>query len=391
MLRIPISYHLRSIWARLPQTSVAILGIAGVVAVFIATLALANGFEAALSSSGSPENAMVRRGGSNSEMESSIELNALRIVSDFPEIQTSTEGQPMVSAEVVVIAALPLITTGTDANVQVRGVSASALSIRPKLQIIEGRSFTPGLPELLVGKNARSAYSGLKIGELLPLGGQKWRVVGTFDSGGSAFDSEIWCDAMILNQAYSRPTNLYQSITLRLSPSAQLETLGERIAADPRLDLTIERETAYYDRQSQMLSSLIRVLGFMVANIMAVGAIFGALNTMFASMAERSSEIATLRAIGYQRIQIIASFTLESMLIALIGSILGCLLVTPLNGFTTSTINWSTFSHMAFAFRVTPTLYLSGILFGLGMGLIGGLIPSIVTARKPIALVLRGL
>jgi putative ABC transport system permease protein len=300
-------------------------------------------------------------------------------------------GQPLVSPEAVVIAGFNLRTTHTNANVQVRGVSEETLKVRPNIKIIEGRFFQPGLAELVIGKNVESTYEGLEFGKPINFGGQTWNVVGVFDAGGSAFDSEVWADSRVLNQVYKRPENLYQSVTVRLDSPAAYNQLKDALTADPKLTVEVDRELDYYARQSQVLTTLITVLGGLVAVIMGIGAVIGALNTMYSAVSERSREIATMRAIGFAGSSIAISFVFEALIIAFIGGLLGCLFVLPLNGYTTGTMNMQTFSHMAFAFKVTPPLLIAGIIFALLMGIVGGLPPAIRAARRPIALALREL
>jgi putative ABC transport system permease protein len=391
IVAIPLSYNLRSAVARWPSALVSVLGIAGTVGVFVAMLSMARGFEATLVSSGSSQNAMILRSGADSEMVSAISLEEVRAIGDAPEVARDAGGVPLVSAEVVVVAAFQLASSGTDANVQVRGVSPSALAVRPTARVTDGRFFRPGLAELVVGRNAAAIYRGLALGDAVDFGGQTWQVVGIMDSGGSAFDSELWCDAAVLNQVFDRPENIYQSVTARLASEDRFNELKDRLTADPRLTVQVERETAYYARQSRVVTTLIRVLGFLVAAVMAVGAVFGALNTMYSAVAARSREIATMRALGFGGGSVVLSFVIESLLIAVVGGALGCLAVLPLNGFTTGTINWQTFSHLAFAFRVTPGLMLAGLAFALLMGFAGGVFPALRAARMSIARALREL
>lgn len=389
-MAIPIVYNLRSVRARWVSAIVAVLGIAGTVGVFIAMLSLARGFKATVVGSGSAENALIRRAGSTGEIDGSIPLEQVRVIQDAPGIARDGD-QPLVSPEVVVIAAFPLKATGTDANVQVRGVSPNALKVRKNVRMVEGRFFQPGLNELIVGKNVPSTYAGLNLGDTIRFGGGNWNVVGVFDAGGSAFDSEVWCDARVLSQVYKRPENIFSSITVRLTSPAALSQLKDAITADPRMQVQVDREIDYYEKQSRGLTTLITVLGTLVAGVMGIGAIFGALNTMYSAVSERSREIATMRAIGFGAAAIIFSFIFEALFISLIGGIVGCVAVLPLNGFTTSTMNMQTFSHLAFAFRVTPLLLAIGIGFALLMGLVGGVPPAIRAARRPVVLALREL
>jgi putative ABC transport system permease protein len=389
-MALPLIYNLESVRVRWASTVVAVLGIAGSVGVFVAMLALARGFQAAMVSSGSERNAMVRRAGATSEMDSAITLEQLRAIEDSAEVMRGADG-PLVSPEVVVVAALPLKKTGTDANVQLRGVSLKALAVHDKVKIVDGRFFTPGLFELAVGRNAKDAYRGVAVGDEVKLGGTVWKVVGSFDAGGSAFDSEIWCDANLLNSTYQRPTGIHQSVAARLVGHDAVAPLERRFAADPRMKVRVERETDYYRRASQQLTTFITVLGTLVALVMALGAVFAALNTMYSAVAERSREIATIRALGFGEGSVVLSFVIEAMLVALAGGIVGCLAALPLNGLVTQTMNFQTFSHLSFAFRVTPAVVGWGIAFALLMGLVGGLPPAIRAARVPVVVALRDL
>lgn len=389
-MALPLIYNLESVRVRWTSTVVAVLGIAGSVGVFVAMLALARGFQAALISSGSDQNAMVRRAGATSEMDSAITLEQLRAIEDAGEVMRGADG-PLVSPEVVVVAALPLDKTGTDANVQIRGVSPRALAVHDKVKIVEGRFFTPGLFELVVGKNAKDAYRGVSVGDTVKLGGAGWKVVGSFDAGGSAFDSEIWSDANLLNATYQRPTGIHQSVAARLVGRDAVEPLERRLAADPRMKVRVDRETEYYRRASQQMTTFIQVLGTLVALVMALGAVFAALNTMYSAVAERSREIATIRALGFGEGAVVLSFVIEALLVALAGGIVGCLAALPLNGLVTQTMNFQTFSHLSFAFRITPVVVGWGIVFALLMGLVGGLPPAVRAARVPVVVALRDL
>jgi putative ABC transport system permease protein len=389
-MAIPFIYNLRSLRARWTSTIVAILGIAGTVGVFIAMLSLARGFQATLVASGSAANAIVRRAGATSEMDSMIALDQVRVIEDAPGVARGGVA-PLVSSEVVVVAIFPLQSTGTDANVQVRGVSANALKVRDGIALAAGRFFEPGLAELVVGRNVASSYAGFELGNTVRFGGGSWTVVGVFDAGGSAFDSELWCDANVLSQVFQRPRNLFQSVTVRLTSPDALGQFKDTLTADPRLTVQVDREIDYYAKQSRQLTTLITVLGSIVALVMGVGAIFAALNTMYSAVTERSREIATMRALGFGSGSVVLSFIVEALCIAAVGGVLGCVAVLPLNGLTTGTINWQTFSHLAFAFRITPLLLAAGLGFALLMGLVGGVPPAIRAARQPIAIALREL
>jgi putative ABC transport system permease protein len=387
---IPIIYNVRSVRARWTSSIVAVLGIAGTVGVLLAMLAMADGFRHTLVASGSPSNALIMRAGSNTEMVGAVLLDQVQIIQSAPGAARGPDG-PLVSPEVVVIAPLPMKQTGTDANAQVRGVSSKALEVRPFVHIIAGRFFTPGLDEIVVGKNAESSYAGLDLGSSVRISGVTWKVVGIFDAGGSAFDSEVWCDAALLDQAYNRPTSAFQSVTVHLPSPGDFPKFKDALTSDPRLTVSVDREQDYYEKQSEALAHFITVMGSFVAIVMGIGAVFGALNTMYSAVSERSREVAALRALGFSGSSVVLSFVFEALFIALVGGVVGCLFVIPLNSYTVGTLNWQTFSHVSFSFRLTPTLFAIGICFSLFMGLIGGVPPAIRAARMPIAAALREL
>jgi putative ABC transport system permease protein len=388
---VPISYNFRSIRARWPSTIVAILGIAGTVGVFVAMLSMARGFRATMVASGSPGNALVMRAGSSSEMMGGISLDSIRVLQDKPGVARDSAGAALLTQDVVGVVALPLVSTGTDANVQVRGVSPNVLQIRTFVKIAEGRMFQPGLAELVVGENASKTYAGLKIGNTLNFAGGRWQIVGIFDAGGSAFDSEVWSDSKTLNQVLQRPPNIFQSATIHLASPEEFQTFKDAVISDPQMNVDVVREIDYYAKQSTTMSKLITGVGGIIATIMAFGAIFGALNTMYSAVAERGREIATMRALGFSSWNVLLSFLFEALLISIIGGVIGCISVIPLNGFTTSTMNFQTFSNLAFAFKITFDLLLMGILFALVMGVLGGLLPAIRASIRPVAVALREL
>lgn len=375
---------------RLTATLVAVLGIAGVVAVFLAMLSMARGLYETMKASGSIENALVLRGGAVSEIQSAVRLEQVRVIGDAAGIARDTKGSPIISPEVVVNATLPKAGSGDETACLIRGVSPKALQVRDTIRLVQGRFITPGAAEVFVGKNAAELYN-TAAGKTVFFGEQRWTVAGIFDAGGSTFDSEIWCDATLLNQAYKRPVDIFQSVTVKLSSAEAFGALKNTLTTDPRLTVDVEREITYYENQSKPITTFIRVIGSLIAFIMAIGAIFAALNTMYAAVGARSAEIATMRALGFVGGNIVLSFLFESLLIAFCGGVLGCLLILPLNGYTASTTNMSTFSHLVFAFRVTPVLMAQGIMFALIMGFFGGLFPALRAARQPIAATLRGM
>jgi putative ABC transport system permease protein len=389
-MAIPIVYNFRSVKSRWTSTIVAVVGIAGTVGVFIAMLSLARGFRATLVSSGSEDNAIVTRAGATSEMTSGVGLDSVKILQDAPGIARGADG-PLLTPEDVLIAPIPLRSTGTDANVQIRGVSPNVLAIRRQIKIIDGRVFQPGLSELIIGKNATTTYSGLTLGNTISLGSVRWQIVGVFDAGGSAFDSEVWGDAHLISGAFKRPDTFFQSVTVHLSSPGALQQFKDAVTSDPRLKVDVTREIDYYSKQSTRMTALITRLGGFVAAIMAIGAIFGALNTMYSAVAERGREIATMRALGFGSTSVVLSFLFEALLISFVGGLLGCLAVLPLNGLTTGAMNWQTFSHLAFAFKITPVLLVIGVVFALAMGVLGGMPPAIRAASRPVAHALRDL
>jgi putative ABC transport system permease protein len=389
-MAIPVVYNFRSVKARWTSAIVAVLGIAGTVGVFIAMLSLARGFRATLVSSGSYDNALVLRAGSTSEMTGAVPLESSKILQDAPGV-ARVVGGPLITTEAELVAPIPMVATGTDANVQVRGVSPNVLAIRNNVKIAEGRMFQPGLSEVIVGKNATKSYKNLGLGDTLSMGDTQWKVVGVFDAGGSAFDSEVWCDAHLLNGAFKRPEDSYQSVTVHLASANSFEQFKDFVTADPRLNVDVTREIDYYSKQSTRMTQLITILGGLVAAVMAIGAIFGALNTMYSAVAERGREIATMRALGFGAAAVVFSFLIEALLISFVGGALGAAAVLPLNGLTTGAMNWQTFSHMEFAFKITPILLLSGLIFALVMGVLGGLPPAVRAAQRPVATALREL
>jgi putative ABC transport system permease protein len=388
---VPVSYNFRSIRARWTSTIVAILGIAGTVGVFVAMLSLARGFKATLVASGSRDNALIMRAGSSSEMMGGITLESIKVLQDAPGIARDSSGGPLLTQEVVGVMPFPLIKTGTDANVQVRGGSPNVLEIRKFVKIKQGRMFQAGLNELVVGSNATKTYSGLTQGNKVDFAGGHWEIVGIFDAGGSAFDSEVWCDAKIFNQVLQRPPNIFQSATVHLQSVDTFQSFKDAVTADPRMNVDVVREVDYYAKQSTTMTRLITVLGGLVAGIMAIGAVFGALNTMYSAVSERGREIATMRAVGFSSWMVILSFLFEALLISFLGGVIGCLVVLPLHGLTTNTMNFQTFSNLAFAFKITFDLLVMGVIFALVMGVLGGLLPAIRAAVQPVAVALREL
>jgi putative ABC transport system permease protein len=382
----------RTIPERRGASLATVFGIAGVVAVFVAVLSIGEGFRKTLRSAGSPENAMVLRSGSDSEMMSVLVGNSIEIIAQAPGVaRGSVDGaeMPLSSAELFVIVDVPKRSTGTPANVPLRGVQPAAFATRPELRITAGRKFEWGKNEVLVGEGARRQFAGLEVGSKLQWGRNEWTVVGTFAAGGALWESEIWTDARVLQPAYNRG-NSFQTVIARLESPDAFDRFKDALTTDPRLDVQVLRETEYYANQGRTLNAIIRYLGSTVSLLMAVGAVFGALNTMYSAVASRTREVATLRALGFGAGAVVISVLAEAMLLAAAGGTLGAFAAWAFfDGYRTSTLNWDTFSQVTFAFEVTPTLLVQGTLFALVLGLVGGLLPALRAARLPVTAALR--
>ena len=373
---------------RLGGTSVIVVGIGGVVGVLIALLAMAQGFQATLRQAGADDAAIVLRAGANAELSSGIDRSTATLIAQAPGILHDARDVPIASAEVVVVANLPKRSTGTDANVEVRGVGPRVWALRPEVHFIAGRRFRPGLRELVVGKGALGQFAGLALGSTVRLNNQSWKVVGIFASG-DTHESELWGDAESVASAYRR--NGFQSVTVRLIGPAAIGRLEQSLTDDPRLKVDVQTTREYYTKQSQRLTRTIRTLGTGVAVIMAIGAVFGALNTMYAAVASRAREVATLRALGFPGVAVVVGVLLEAMLLALLGGALGAgLAYAAFNGYTVSTLG-SNFSQVVFQFRVTPELLLRGMQWSLAIGFVGGLFPALRAASIPVTVALREL
>ena len=381
---------LRSISQRLGSSVVAIVGIGGVVIVFTGVLSIAEGFRAAMKGTGDPQTVIVLRSGSDTEMTSGFGGEDARLISEAPGLEQGPQGVHA-SPELFVIVGHPLKRSGTDANVPLRGVTTAALNVRPKTRIVEGRMFQPGTNEIVVGRAASRQFVGLTIGTPVRWGDSSWKVVGIFDAGGSVAESELWCDAKVLQGAYRRG-NSYQSVYARLASVDSFQTFKDALTTNPRLNVTVIREPDYYSQQSQVLQTVIRTIGVSIAALMALGAIFGALNTMYSAVANRTREIATLRALGFGSGPVVVSVLVEAILLSVVGGVIGGGLAwIAFDGFQTATMNWQSFSQVAFAFAVTPQLLGLGLLFAVIMGFLGGLFPAIRAARLPVVTALRQL
>ena len=384
------SVTLRSIGQRLGSSSVAIIGIAGVVIVFTAVLSIAEGFQAAMSGKGDPLRVLILRSGADTELTSGLGGEDVRTIVDAPGLERSAEG-PVASPELFVIVGHPLKRSGTDANVPLRGISPAALKVRPEVKIVEGRMFQAGTNEIIVGRAASQQFDGLYVGRSVRWGESSWQVVGIFDAGGSVAESELWCDARVLQPAYRRG-NSYQSVLARVASADSFQLLKDSLTSDPRLQVTVVRERDYYAEQSRVMQMIIRTIGMGIAALMGLGAIFGAVNTMYSAVSSRTREIATLRALGFGRTPVVISVLIEAVILSLIGGALGGALAwIAFDGYQTATMNWQSFSQVAFAFAVTPALLGQALTYAVVMGLLGGLFPAWRAARLPVVTALRQL
>ncbi len=374
---------------RLGSSSVVVVGIAGVVGVLVALLAMAAGFAATLRQSGSEDTAIVLRAGAQTELNSVIDHDTVALIAQLPMVRHTAAGQPIASSELVVVAALPKRSTGLDANVEVRGVSERAWELRPKLRLVAGRKFSPGLRELIVGKRAREQFAGVAIGSTLKLNGEPWQVVGEFESGDAA-ESDLWGDVEVVGPTYRRGSSS-TSVTVQLTDASAFEAFKAALATDPRVKVDVKTTRAYFSDQSAQLTKLIDVLGTSIGLIMAIGAVFGALNSMYAAVAARTREIATLRAVGFRALPVVVSVMLETMLLATLGGAVGAAIAWLLfNNYTASTLG-ANFTQIVFAFQVTPELLWRGLKWALAIGLLGGLFPALRAARMSVTEGLREL
>jgi putative ABC transport system permease protein len=384
------SMNLRNMSQRAASSIVALVGIAGVVTVLIGVLSIAEGFRAVLEISGSPQVAIVLRSGATDEMGSGLSLDQIKTISDSKNVLHDEQGA-MVSPELYVVVDVPLISTGTAANVPLRGVGPQAAKLRGGFRIIEGANFTPGKFEVVVGKGASLQFAGLKVGSQLRWGTTNWTVTGIFEDRGSVAESEVWTDASVLQNAYNRG-NSYQSMRVKLTSPNAMQAFKDELTSDPRLNVRVFSEKQYYEEQSRVLVTLVSTIGKSIAVLMGLGAIFAALNTMYSAVSARTREIATLRALGFGASPVIVSVLTEALLIGLIGGAVGAVVsYFAFNGLRTSTMNFATFSQLTFAFTVTPALLVQGLTYALILGFIGGLLPSLRAAKLPITTGLREL
>lgn len=383
-----VLFNLKTVPQRLGFSASAIFGIAGVVAVMVGVLSIAEGILRTMENSAVPGSVIVLRSGADSEMMSGLAGDDTRLIAQGPGIARNDQGA-LASPELFVIINLPKRNTGTDANVPLRGVTRTAFAVRDGFEMVEGRLFEWGLNEVIVGVGAQREFEGLDIGSTIEVAKEQWPVVGVFRAGGSLAETEIWVDASVLQPAYRRG-NSYQSVYAKLESPGAFQEFKDALTSDPRLNVKAMRQSDYYAEQSAVLYNLITGLGSLIAVIMGLGAMFGALNTMYTAVASRGREMATLRALGFQPGPVVIAVLIESLLLALVGGLIGAVLAWwAFDGFRAATLNFSSFSQIAFAFDVSPALLIRGVSFALVIGLIGGLFPAVRAARQPVSEALR--
>ena len=386
-MKIPLSYVFRNLWTRKLTTLLTAGGMALVVFVFAAVLMLDAGLRKTLVGTGSWDNAVLLRPASQTEIQSAVYRDQASLVETLPDVARGAGGEPLVSKETLVLIAIPKRGSDKPANLVVRGMPAMGVLLRPQVRLVEGRMFRPGSSEVVVGRAIADGFDGTGIGERLRFAGREWTIVGTFDAAKSGFDSEIWGDVDQMLQAFRR--SAYSSVLVRLAGVDRFESFRDRIAADQRLILEVRQEPAYYQEQSKSLSIFISYLGIALSVIFSIGAMIGAMITMYAAVANRSAEIGTLRALGFRRSSILAAFLVESLMLSLVGGVAGLVLASFLQAFTITTMNWQSFSQLAFGFHLTPGIAGATLLFALAMGLAGGFLPSVRAARLEIVDSLR--
>ena len=387
-MALPISYNVRSLIVRWKVTLLAIGGIALVVTVLVVLSAMANGFLQTLSATGNPANAIVVQRGSGSELTSFFSREHRNLIEADARIARGADGLPLTSPEIVIVANLKRKADGEPTNVTVRGVTPNAFKIRSGVKIVEGRAFTPGLGEVIVGEKIARRIAGLDLGRTLKIQSRDWEVVGWFTASDGAFESEIWGDSEVMGPAFRRGGG-QNSLTVRLADPSTRKAFDEDWRKNPQMQVQADGEREYYASQSGPVRGPLLALAGFVSVVMGIGAVFGAMNTMYAIVAARTREVGTLRALGFSRRSILTSFLIESLFLSLAGGVIGCLLAFPMNGFTTGTGQTASFSEVAFAFRISSGSLVTGILFALMMGFFGGLLPAFRAARLPITSALR--
>ena len=388
-MALPISYNIRSLIARWKITLLAIFGIGCVVAVFMVLLAMVSGFRTVLRATGNPRNGVVAQRGSMSELTSWINHDPANFITADDRIARNSSGQPMASCEMVVITNLPKRETGQPANVTVRGVTQNAFEVRNGMHIVKGRNFQPGLNEVVVGQKIHDRVTGVEIGDKLRMQKRDWEVVGIFDAQGSSFESEIWADFNSAGQAFGRAGGGCSSLTVRLRDVAALPAFDHELQLNPNFQVALTPEIKYYEDQAGPVAGPLMAFAVFVAIVMGIGAVFGAMNTMYAIVAARTREVATLRALGFSRFSVLFAFVTESVFLSLVGGALGCALAMFANGYTAGTGQTASFSEIAFAFHITSGDIIAGMVFAGLMGIAGGLLPALRAARMPITAALR--
>lgn len=384
---IPFSYIVRNLWVRKVTTLLTAGGMALVVFVFAAVLMLSEGLKKTLVATGSPENVVIIRRSAETEVQSSVYRDQASLVASIPEIAYGPGGARMVSKEVLVLMVLPKRGTSSPSNVTIRGLSEMGPALRPQVRLVEGRMFRPGTSEIIAGAKIAEGFQGAGLGETIKLGIQEWKVVGVFDAGKTGFASEIWGDADQMMQAFRRDS--YSSVIFRLSDPGSFLRVKKRLEDDRRLTVEAEREPQFYARQSELMANFLNVLGTILSTIFSIGAIIGAMITMYAAVANRTAEIGTLRALGFRRHDILTAFLVESLLLSLLGGVIGLVMASFMQAFTVSTMNWQTFAELAFSFTMNAGVVVQGLLFALIMGLAGGFLPAVRAARLNIVDALR--
>ncbi|HWK12286.1 MAG TPA: ABC transporter permease [Vicinamibacterales bacterium] len=383
--------NIRSIRARLGSSSVAVIGIAGVVLVFVAVLSIAEGVAATMKASGDPNTVMILRAGSDTEMTSGLAGDSVRVIQDAPGVARDASGTPLTSPELFVVVDHPLKRSGSAANVPLRGVTPEAFKVHDRLRIVEGRNLEFGRNEVIAGRAAQRQFVGLNVGTTLKWGQNTWTLVGIFDDGGSVAESEIWCDVKVLQPAYRRG-NSYQSVYAKLASADAFQQLKDSLTSNPQLTVSAMRAPEYYASQTETLQTIIKTIGGIIAILMGIGAIFGAVITMYTAVASRTREIATLRALGFGSFPVVVSVIVEASCLALVGGLIGgAIAYLAFNGYETATMNFQSFSQIAFKFAVTPQLLATALFYALVMGVLGGLLPAIRAARLPVVTALREL
>lgn len=386
-MAVPVSYSFRNLWTRRLTTILTASGMALVVFVFASVLMLAEGLRKTLIDTGSYDNVVVIRKGSQSEMQSGVDRVQASIVETDPGITTGAGGKPFMAKELVVIATLPKRGSDKPAMITIRGTGEFSIALRPQVRLVEGRMPRPGSSEIIAGQSVAKRFRGAGMGETLRFAMRDWAVVGVFDAGKTGYSSEIWGDVDQLMQAFRRPA--YSSVLFKLRDSSGFLKVKERVESDPRLTLEAKRETKYYADQSEMMAKFLRILGISLTIIFSLGAMIGAMITMYAAVANRTNEIGTLRALGFQRRSILVAFLIESMLLGLCGGLGGLFFASFMQIITISTMNWQTFSELAFSFTLTGTIVYQSLLFSLMMGFVGGVLPALRASRMKIVDSLR--